>query len=166
IGISPGGFNFRGQIDEVNLFNRPLTTLEMLAIFNAKSGGMCKDQVNHPPAVNAGPDQTITVRDTATLQGTATDDGKPVGSTLAIKWSVVSGPGTVTFENPQQASTTATFSLPGTYVLRLTANDSDLISDDDVIVTVNPSAGNQPPTVSAGANQTIQIEQTATLNGT
>ena len=166
IGISAGGFNFRGQIDEVNLFNRVLTTQEMLAIFNAKSGGMCKDQVNHPPAVNAGPDQTITVRDTATLQGTATDDGRPAGSSLAISWSVVSGPGIVTFENPQQASTTATFSLPGTYVLRLTANDSDLISDDDVIVTVNPSAGNQPPAVSAGASQTIQIEQTATLNGT
>ncbi len=166
IGISPGGFNFRGQIDEVNLFNRPLTTLEMLAIFNAKSGGMCKDQVNHPPAVNAGPDRTITVRDTASLQGTATDDGQPAGSKLAINWSVVSGPGTVTFENAQQPNTTATFSQTGTYVLRLTANDSDLISDDDVVVTVNPSAGNQPPTVSAGVSQTIQVEQTATLNGT
>src|SRR6185369_612000 len=94
------------------------------------------------------------------------DDGQPAGSTLSINWSVVSGPGTVTFENPQQASTTATFSQTGTYVLRLTANDSDLISDDDVVVTVNPSAGNQPPTVSAGASQSIQIEQTATLNGT
>ncbi|HYV11049.1 MAG TPA: PKD domain-containing protein, partial [Pyrinomonadaceae bacterium] len=166
IGISPGGFNFRGKIDEVNLFNRALTPQEMLAIYNAQGGGMCKDQVNHPPVVNAGPDRTITVRDSASLQGTATDDGQPAGSTLAVNWSVVSGPGTVTFENAQQASTTATFSQTGTYVLRLTANDSDLISDDDVVVTVNPSAGNQPPTVTAGANQTIQIESTATLNGT
>jgi fibro-slime domain-containing protein/RHS repeat-associated protein len=166
VGTSTGGFNFRGQIDEVNLFSRPLTTLEMLAIFNAKNGGLCKDQVNHPPAVNAGSDQTIGVRDTANLQGTATDDGRPAGSTLSINWSVISGPGTVTFADAQQASTTATFSLPGTYVLRLTASDSDLVSDDEVVVTVNPSAGNQPPTVSAGANQTIQIEQSATLNGT
>ncbi len=166
VGASPGGFNFRGKIDEVNLFNRALTPQEMLAIYNAQSGGMCKDQVNHPPVVNAGPDQTISVRDTANLTGTATDDGRPAGSTLATIWSVVSGPGTVTFENPQHAITTATFSLPGTYVLRLTADDSDLISDDDVVVTVNPSAGNQPPAVSAGANQTIQIEQSATLNGT
>jgi fibro-slime domain-containing protein/RHS repeat-associated protein len=166
IGVSPGGFNFRGQIDEVNLFNRPLTPQEMLNIFNAKNGGLCKDQVNHPPAVNAGPDQTITVRDAATLQGTATDDGRPAGSTLSINWSVVSGPGAVTFENTQQAATTATFSLPGTYVLRLTANDSDLIGDDDVVVTVNPSAGNQPPAVSAGASQTITLPNSATLNGT
>jgi len=166
IGTSTGGFNFRGQIDEVNLYNRPLAPQEMLNIFNAKNGGLCKDQVNHPPAVNAGPDQTIGVRDTANLQGTSTDDGRPTGSTLTTSWSVVSGPGTVTFEKPQQASTTATFSLPGTYVLRLTGSDSDLISDDDVTVTVNPSAGNQPPAVSAGANQTIQIENAATLNGT
>lgn len=166
IGTSTGGFNFRGQIDEVNLYNRPLTPQEMLAIFNARNGGLCKDQVNHPPAVNAGPDKTIGVRDTVSLQGTSTDDGHPVGSTLTTSWSVVSGPGTVTFENPQQASTTATFSLPGTYVLRLTGSDSDLISDDDVTVTVNPSAGNQPPTVSAGASQTIQIENSAILNGT
>lgn len=165
IGTSTGGFNFRGQIDEVNLFNRSLTPQEMLDIFNANAGGMCKDQVNHPPVVNAGLDQTITVRDSATLQGTATDDGRPAGSTLAISWSVVSGPGTVTFENAQHASTTATFSLPGTYVLRLTANDSDLTSDDDVVVTVNPSAGNQPPTVGAGANQTVFLPDPATLNG-
>lgn len=165
VGTSTGGFNFRGKLDEVNLFNRALAPQEMTDIFNAQSGGMCKDQVNHPPAVNAGPDQTISVRDTATLQGTATDDGRPSGGTLVISWSVVSGPGTVTFENAQQASTTATFSVPGTYVLRLTANDSDLSSDDDVVVTVNPSAGNQPPIVSAGANQTIQLPNTATLNG-
>src|SRR5215207_1138192 len=127
---------------------------------------MCKDQVNHPPVVNAGPDQTITVRDSATLQGAATDDGRPAGSTLSTTWTVVSGPGLVTFENAHQASTTATFSLPGTYVLRLTADDSDITSDDDVVITVNASAGNQPPTVSAGVNLTIQIENSATLNGT
>src|SRR4030095_10180198 len=106
------GFNFRGQIDELNLFNRPLTSQEMLDIFNAKNGGMCKDQDNHPPASNAGPDQTIAVRDTVSLQGTSTDDGRPAGSTLTTSWSVVSGPGAVTFENSQQASNAATFSLP------------------------------------------------------
>lgn len=166
VGTSTGGFNSRGQIDEINLFNRALAPEEMVAIFNANAGGMCKDQVNHAPVVDAGPDQTITVRDSANLQGTVTDDGRPSGNTLAISWSVVSGPGTVAFEDPQQATTTATFTLPGTYVLRLTASDSDLTGDDDVVVTVNPSEGNQPPVVSAGANQTIQIEQTATLNGT
>ena len=168
IGGSGEPFNgrVRGIVDEVQIYNRVLSSTEAQSIYETGTTGLCAVEVNHPPTVNAGPDRTITVRDTANLQGTATDDGQPAGSTLSINWSVVSGPGTVTFENPQQASTTATFSLPGTYVLRLTANDSDLISDDDVVVTVNPSAGNQPPAVSAGANQTIQIEQSANLNGT
>lgn len=168
IGGSGEPFNgrVRGLVDEVQIYNRVLSATEAQSIYETGTSGLCPGEVNHPPTVNAGPDKTITVRDTVSLQGTATDDGQPANSTLSINWSVVSGPGTVTFENPQQASTTATFSLPGTYVLRLTANDSDLISDDDVVVTVNPSAGNQPPTVSAGANQTIQIENTATLNGT
>jgi len=168
IGGSGEPFNgrVRGLVDEVQIYNRVLSATEARSVFETGTTGLCAVEVNHPPTVNAGTDRTITVRDAANLQGTATDDGQPAGSTLSINWSVVSGPGTVTFENPQQASTTATFSQTGTYVLRLTANDSDLITDDDVVVTVNPSAGNQPPKVSAGAGQTIQIEQTATLNGT
>ena len=168
IGGSGEPFNgrVRGVVDEVQIYNRALSATEARLVYETGTTGLCGVEVNHPPTVNAGPDRTITVRDAASLQGTATDDGQPAGSTLSVNWSVVSGPGTVTFDNPQQASTTATFSQTGTYVLRLTANDSDLITDDDVVVTVNPSAGNQPPTVTAGANQTIQIESTATLNGT
>ncbi|HEY4425929.1 MAG TPA: fibro-slime domain-containing protein, partial [Pyrinomonadaceae bacterium] len=168
IGGSGEPFNgrVRGDVDEVQIYNRVLSATDVQSIYETGTTGLCAGQVNHPPTVNAGPDKTITVRDAATLQGTATDDGQPAGSTLSINWSVVSGPGTVTFDNAQQAGATATFSLAGTYVLRLTANDSDLITDDDVVVTVNPSAGNQPPTVSAGANQTIQLPNTATLNGT
>ena len=54
--------------------------------------------VNRPPTVDAGPDQTITLpTDTLSLNGTATDDGLPSGSSLATTWTKVSGPGPVTF---------------------------------------------------------------------
>src|SRR5207237_1420348 len=49
--------------------------------------------VNQPPQVNAGADQTIQLPDAALLQGSGTDDGLPSGSTLAVTWSKVSGPG-------------------------------------------------------------------------
>lgn len=109
---------------------------------------------NLAPVVNAGPDQTITLPATATLSGSATDDGLPAGSVLSVAWSKVSGPGAVTFGNPALAATTAAFSLPGAYVLRLTASDSLLSSSDDVavvvqapptpaILTINPNAGRQ-----------------------
>lgn len=102
-------------------------------------------QTNLAPVVYAGPDQTVTLPAAASLAGTASDDGlpNPPGS-LTITWSKVSGPGTVTFANPSQPVTTATFSSAGTYVLRLTANDSALSTSDDVTITVNganPCAG-------------------------
>jgi hypothetical protein len=79
------------------------------------------------------------------LSGTATDDGLPTGSTLTTTWSKVSGPGTVTFGNVSAGSTTATFSAPGSYVLRLTASDTVLSNTDDTTIVVNPAPAPPPP---------------------
>jgi hypothetical protein len=120
---------------------------------------------NGPPVANAGPDQTITLPATASLSGTATDDGRPnPPGALTTTWSTVSGPGTVTFGNAGALSTTATFTVPGTYTLRLTASDSLLTGSDDLVVTVNPVPPvNQPPVVSAGDDQTATLAVPATL---
>ena len=48
------------------------------------------------------------------------------------------------FEDADSASTTATFSLAGTYVLRVIVSDGSFSASDDVLVTVegtNPIAG-------------------------
>src|SRR5207253_3036445 len=71
---------------------------------------------NLPPTVNAGPNQTITSPASANLNGTASDDGLPAGSTLTTTWSKVNGPVTVTFGNVNAQRTTANFSSAGTYV--------------------------------------------------
>jgi hypothetical protein len=98
---------------------------------------------NQPPTVNAGPDQNVILPNPANLSGTATDDGLPnPPGTLTTTWSQVSGPGTVTLGDPSALTTTATFSDPGTYVLRLTADDSALQSSDDLTVTVASSSQN------------------------
>ncbi|HEY0140201.1 MAG TPA: RHS repeat-associated core domain-containing protein [Thermoanaerobaculia bacterium] len=121
--------------------------------------------VNRPPTANAGPDHTITLPiDTVALDGTASDDGLPTGSTLAITWTVVSGPGPVTFAEASQAATSATFPVAGDYVLKLTASDGQLISSDTVSVTVVPR--NQPPVVDAGEQQIIELPASAELRGT
>ncbi|HMU32784.1 MAG TPA: peptidoglycan DD-metalloendopeptidase family protein [Pyrinomonadaceae bacterium] len=94
--------------------------------------------VNQPPLVDAGTDQAITLPASATLNGTATDDGLPnPPATLTTNWTKVSGPGTVTFGNANALSTTADFSTSGTYVLRLTGDDSVLNASDDMTVIVN-----------------------------
>ncbi|HWS87495.1 MAG TPA: RHS repeat-associated core domain-containing protein [Pyrinomonadaceae bacterium] len=121
--------------------------------------------VNRFPVADAGPDQTITLpTDTVSLSGSASDDGLPEGATLDTVWSKVSGPGPVAFGDARAPATTATFTEPGTYVLRLSAADTLLVSKDEVTVTVVPR--NQPPAVSAGAEQTIELPDTATLVGT
>lgn len=123
-------------------------------------------QVNRPPQVNAGPDQTITLPAPATLKGTVTDDGLPAGGTLSTSWTKLSGPGTTTFSNPAAGETAATFSEAGTYVLRLTANDSASIGSDDITVIVNPNVStNRPPQANAGPDQTITLPAKAALKG-
>ena len=124
--------------------------------------------VNQSPTVNAGADQTITLPSSANLSGTASDDGLPnPPASLVTTWSKVSGPGTVTFGNANSLNTTADFSVSGSYVLRLTADDGALTAADDVIVNaVNQPPPNQAPTVNAGADQTITLPNAATLSGT
>ena len=103
--------------------------------------------------------QTIALPRTATLNGTVTDDGLPAGSTLSSLWSQVSGPGTTTFEDALLSETVASFSASGTYVLRLTATDSDLTASSEVTITVHPE--NHAPTANAGPDQTISLPAAA-----
>lgn len=92
---------------------------------------------NAAPTVDAGRDLLVTLPNAARLSGVATDDGQPSG-TLKLSWSVVEGPGSVTFAAADVGTTTADFSTSGTYVLKLTADDGELSSSDTLTVVVEP----------------------------
>ena len=62
---------------------------------------------------------------------------------MTTTWSKISGPGTVTFGNANALTTTATFSMAGSYTLRLTAVGQRAATTDDLVVTVHPPGG--PP---------------------
>ena len=97
---------------------------------------------NTAPVVNAGADQSLASPGTATLTGTATDDGNPLPpGQLTTTWTLASGPASVTFGTPAALSTTASFTVAGVYTIRLTAFDGEATTSDDVIVTVDPPAG-------------------------
>lgn len=66
------------------------------------------------------------------LQSTATDDGLP--GPLGYTWSQLFGPGAITFATPSASGTSATFSAPGIYGLRITVNDGQFTATDDLIV--------------------------------
>ncbi|MBU2612642.1 MAG: discoidin domain-containing protein, partial [Nanoarchaeota archaeon] len=100
--------------------------------------------VNQAPIVDAGPDRSIYISQSAQLSGVVSDDGLPdPPGEINVQWSKVSGLGTITFDNAYVASTTATFSLDGEYVLKLLGDDGELNSEDTMTVNVAvPVCGN------------------------
>ena len=60
----------------------------------------------------------------------------PAGPAPVVAWSQVSGPGTVTFANPNAAVTTALFSAPGEYVVRLAADNGTAKTTSTLTVKV------------------------------
>ncbi len=98
---------------------------------------------NTAPIVEAGPSASGLAGQPIALSGSSTDDGlpNPPGSTT-LTWSKVSGPGTATFSAPHAASSNATFSEAGSYVVKLSASDGALTSSDTATVSVTtPSTG-------------------------
>ena len=119
------------------------------------------DDFNEPPQVDAGADQSILPSESATLNGTVTDDGLPAPGVLSANWSKLSGPGAVTFGDPASAVTTATFSETGIYELELGAGDQELSGNDTVTVIVNT-----PPLGSPLASETDEdLPVALTLTG-
>lgn len=119
---------------------------------------------NRAPVVEAGSDQRLPEGSTVNLAGTVTDDGLPVSATVTSNWTKVSGPGLVTFESVSAPATTATFSTPGEYVLRLRASDTAYHAQDHVTITVIPA--NLAPVVNAGPDGQVPINTPFALNGT
>lgn len=111
------------------------TPPEFGAFVLLKTSGIPAQPVNQAPVVSAGSNMTVVLPSSAALNGTASDDGLPNG-TLTATWSMLSGPGTVTFANAASTSTTASFSSAGSYVLQLAASDGALSSTSVITVTV------------------------------
>lgn len=136
---------FTGQIAEVLIYNRALTATERQQVEQYLLAKYFAAPVPVPsaPTVSAGSPQTITLPTTALLNGTAT---APVGQTLTTTWSQLSGPGSVNIANPNALTTTASFSVAGTYSLNLRATSGGQSANSTV--TINVLAA---PPVTSGA---------------
>ena len=112
------------------------------------------------PVIAPVSSQTVTLPATAKLSVTITDDGIPhpregdrtadgnvrgAVEGIRVRWVVYRGPGKVKFEpevspaahgKPLVAQTTATFTLPGDYRIRVIASDAALFTTRDFDVTV------------------------------
>jgi len=100
--------------------------------------------INDSPTVEAGTDLEVTLPDSASLDGTVSDDGLPQPPSVVTTWSKISGPGPVSFADAGAVDTMASFAETGVYVLRLAADDGELVASDDVMVTVSPPPSDSP----------------------
>ena len=159
---------WRGRTDQAKGWLQPEWELSKDVIVENMEGGV-PDPDNNAPALTINPSQSVTLPKPATLTATATDDGlpkpyrrnasnaaraaeprRPMG--VSVKWIQYRGPGKVTFDppispvvhgQPVTLNSKASFSAPGTYVLRAIAFDGQLFTTSDVTITVSPSASAQ-----------------------
>ena len=138
-----------GQVTFAYVGNPTATGVDQIQATTTVNGGAVYSNVvnaawnsgtNQAPVVSAGSPQTITLPAPAILNGSISDDGLP-SNNLTITWSKQSGPGTVAFDDANQAVTAANFSTAGTYVLQLSASDGVLTTNSTVTITVNAGAG-------------------------
>jgi len=117
---------------------------------------------NSPPVANAGPDQTVYVTNTVTLDGSKSSDVD--GNLLTFKWSLVSIPegSNATLSDLTAVNPTFVADRFGTYVVQLIVNDGKVDSAPD---TVAIDTENSPPVANAGPDQTVHVTDMVTLDG-
>lgn len=110
-------------------------------------GFTVQSSANQSPVITISPTWSVILPSRLTLTYSVTDDGLPLGGALTVSWEVVSGPGNFGFQNQDFTSISVGFDLAGTYVLRITATDTQFTVTKDVTVTVTGTAA-PAPTVS------------------
>lgn len=121
---------------------------------------------NQAPIANAGPDRQVNEKTLITLDGSGCHD--PDGTIAAYAWAQTGGTPAVVLSNASTArpSFTAPDVGPAGAVLtfRLTVTDNERVQSTDAVV-VSISNANQVPTADAGADQTVGVGDTVSLNG-
>ncbi len=155
-----GGRFFKGDIDEVEIFDRALSASEIQAIFDAGAAGKCK-----LPLADAGPDSSPDEGTVVTLDGSASSD--PLGKPISYSWSQIAGPSaTLTDPDSAMASVTAP-SVPAggatlTFQLVVTSPIGSSAPDTVNVTVVNV---NHPPVPEAGDDQIVPERSAVSLNG-
>jgi hypothetical protein len=122
--------SWNGQIDDVRVFPRLLTTWESAALASLPP-------TNYGAVVDAGTNVTLQLTSPGTLAGVITDDGKPnpPGAVVAT-WTNLSGPVPITITNIHSLTNTIPYTDPGEYVFRLVADDGQVKTFNVITQTV------------------------------
>jgi hypothetical protein len=132
---SPAGFStsFGNAALNNTTVNLSGGTTKIIWQVNSGYGGACPtnyDTVTFEaiPTVNAGTDQSLCNSATTIVTGSAYGTG-------SVVWTQVSGPSTVTFNQPNSRSTTISGMINGVYQFRYTLTHPSCGGNDNIIVT-------------------------------
>jgi hypothetical protein len=123
---------------------------------------------NVAPNANAGPDQNVFRGNTVQLDGSRSSDPDNGPLPLSYLWSFTAKPAWTLLTDNHIADRNMPNSsfipdVDGLYELTLTVNDGNLSSEDKVqIMATTP---NVPPNANAGADMTVNLGDTAVLDG-
>jgi gliding motility-associated-like protein len=153
-----------GLIEGTYVFRLTVTDNGGASHFDEATVTVIASETNAAPVVSAGADITIFEPETsASLDATANDAD---GTVATILWTQIGGAAAM-IATPETLFTQVTGLTPGTYTFRVSVSDDDgSTTFDEVNVTVETVATNQPPFANAGIDQVIQLPTTtATLEG-
>jgi hypothetical protein len=102
-----------------------------------------RDPANERPSVDAGGNLDLALGgNTVRLRGAVSDDGIPaVPGRTTVQWRQVGGPAAAFIDEPAALETDVSFPLSGTYQIRLSASDGDLLDADVITASVIVNAG-------------------------
>ncbi len=122
--------SFNGIIDEVRVYNRALSGDEIRDLAQAVPSRI-------GPAVSVSGPISGTTGSALPVTGAASSTAGPV----TLQWSAPQASGAATFANPAAASTTVSFNQPGTYTVRLTADDGSISTWAETSASITPAPG-------------------------
>ncbi len=96
------------------------------------------------PVADAGPDQSVTVEDTVTLDGTGSSD--PNDDTLTYSWTLTApadSGSSAALDDPTSATPSFTADVAGDYLAELTVDDGNGNSDTDTVTVTAEEAASE-----------------------
>ena len=159
--FGPGGDFFRGEIDEVAVFDKPLSALRVRQLYQAAKGNVAPAEVT----LSVSPDATVAQGQPYTL--TADHDGSP---TFTYRWFVdgVEIPSSNTRTLTIPAAPLRTPAGPWSYTVEIKNAQGTLVSPVPLQVTVTPgiewtgTAAGNPTAWDLGTTANWRIVGTAT----
>jgi Concanavalin A-like lectin/glucanases superfamily/GDSL-like Lipase/Acylhydrolase family len=149
IGAVSAKHGLTGRIDDVRVYQRVLSSAEVAELARGAT-----PPANQPPSVSVAGSAVVSASQAAAvpISGTVADDGLPSGASLTLAWTVRATPsgGSTIVAQPGAATTTVALAGLGNHVLRLTANDGQLLAFAELTITV---VADDPP----GSGDTVRI---------